>query len=206
MKWKYTAYVSSLPVVLFWRNPSLFFSLLNIGNLGYWHNEKIHWIQWLEVLFLPENYNVEIIEFMQNSHKWYSFFEHQCSWDCNISSYDWHFLSPLYPLLMKMLNRSQGALLLDRATGAWACCGREAAGEWSRAVSAPMCPSLEERWWPREVTVPDHCEAQSTQRSSLAAVVIVFLVYERGVRCKMLQKAHFCYFMYRISTKTALKR
>lgn len=102
------------------------------GLLAQWENS----LNTIEVLFLPENYNVEIIEFMQNSHKWYSFFEHQCSWDCNISSYDWHFLSPLCPLLMKMLNRSQGALLLDRATGAWACCGREAAGERSRAVLA----------------------------------------------------------------------
>lgn len=153
------------------------------------------------MLFLPENYNVEIIEFMQNSHKWYSFFEHQRSWDCNISSYDWHFLPPLCPLLMKMLNCSHGALLLDRATGAWACCGREAAGELSRAVSAPMCPSLEERWWPREVTVPDHCEAQSTQRSSPVVVVIVFLVYERGWAAKCFRKHIFTILCIELALK-----
>lgn len=39
---------------------------------------------------------------------------HQCGWDCIISGDDWRILSPLCPLLMKMLCHSRGTRVSDK--------------------------------------------------------------------------------------------
>lgn len=134
---------------------------------------------------------------MQNSYKRCSFLRQQCSWGCNISSYDWRILSPLCPLLMKMLNCFCGARVLDKVQSPGVCLWEsqgESGGKMSRAVP-DQCASHWKKGgdlgrWQSHITA--RLDLYSTVLQG--AAVIVLLVCQRGWVAKHFRMQFVCLF------------